>query len=113
MLGIKTDRQPQLDNTSGSVRPRLGVASDPARPDDRDARPVDRALSSPRDLAVMVAAALIMNINASTPADRRQSQLPPARRTSSTWLMKGLDEFLERAQDRALFDLPPRSEEAS
>ena len=61
----------------------------------------------------MVAAALIMNIHASNPADRRQSQLPPARRTSSTWLMKGLDEFLERAQDRALFDLPPRSEEAS
>ena len=53
-----------------------------------------------------------MNINASTPANRRQSQLPPARRTSSTWLMKGLDEFLERDQDRALFDLPPRPEEA-
>ena len=61
----------------------------------------------------MVAAALIMNINASTPADRRQNQLPPARRTSWTRLMKGLDEFLERDQDRALFDLPLRSEEAS
>ena len=43
--------------SSGSVRPRLGVASDPARPDDRDARPVDRMLSGPRALAVMVAAA--------------------------------------------------------
>ena len=27
---------------------------------------------------------------------------------SMTRLMKGLDEFLERDQDRALFDLPPR-----
>ena len=43
--------------SSGSVRPGLGVASDPARPDDRDARPVDRTLSGPRALAVMVAAA--------------------------------------------------------
>ena len=27
-------------------------------------------------------------------------------------LMKGLDEFLERDQDRALFDLPPRPKDA-
>ena len=27
---------------------------------------------------------------------------------SITWLMKGLDEFLERDQDRALFDLAPK-----
>ena len=32
------------------------------------------------------------------------SQTDPA---SMTRLMKGLDEFLERDQDRALFDLPP------
>ena len=43
--------------SSGSVRLRLGVASDSARSDDRDARPVDRTLSGPRALAVMVAAA--------------------------------------------------------
>ena len=34
------------------------------------------------------------------------SQADPA---SMTRLIKGLDEFLERDQDRALFDLPPRS----
>ena len=33
------------------------------------------------------------------------SQADPA---SMTRLIKGLDEFLERDQDRALFDLPPR-----
>ena len=58
--------------SSGSVRPRLGVASDPARPDDRDARPVDRTLSGPGALAVMVATAMSMHINASTQTDRRQ-----------------------------------------
>ena len=31
---------------------------------------------------------------------------------SMTRLRKGLDEFLERDQDRALFDLPPRSKDA-
>ena len=31
---------------------------------------------------------------------------------SMTQLMKGLDEFLERDQDRALFDLPPRPNDA-
>ena len=29
-----------------------------------------------------------------------------------TRLIKGLDEFLERDQDRALFDLPPRPKDA-
>ena len=31
---------------------------------------------------------------------------------SMTRLMKGLDEFLERDQDRALFNLPPRPKDA-
>ena len=31
---------------------------------------------------------------------------------SMTRLRKGLDEFLERDQDRALFDLPPRPKDA-
>ena len=37
------------------------------------------------------------------------SQFDPA---AMTRLMKGLDEFLERDQDRALFDLPPRPKDA-
>ena len=37
------------------------------------------------------------------------SQADPA---SMTRLMKGLDEFLERDQDRALFDLVPRPKDA-
>ena len=39
----------------------------------------------------------------------RVSQADPV---SMTRLMKGLDEFLERDQDRALFDLPPRPKDA-
>ena len=39
----------------------------------------------------------------------RVSQADPV---SMTRLMKGLDEFLERDQDRALFELPPRPKDA-
>ena len=35
-----------------------------------------------------------------------------ADQASMTRLRKGLDEFLERDQDRALFDLPPRPKDA-